>query len=287
MKKDKPSRRKIKPEIPESKITEPLKREEPLDPIVEALMEGWEERLILSSRFISPFKKFADEHNPFLDPDVIEALVKHKEPTPYSLSPRSDIWRARLFSELVTSIYIFSILCNILLRTRHDDEISEAKEDIFSEKKKISRLLKLLIPKEAKKTLAHQFIRVCKDSPGILVYWVNGMVGTLQKCRKDAKKEYPQTYSTKKVLEIFCERVVPILYDLFVKYNQSIGIKPFWENKEELLKIISPAIIQDKNRGYSDTYTALGTTSIFANCSYDKLYDLYYLSRKKIKETNK
>lgn len=286
MKKDKPSKKKVNPE---SKIKEPIKKEEPPSPILDALLEVLEEYAISSHPLISPFKHLADKPNPFIGSDLVKTLLDNsQEPYRGSFS-YSDLIGARIFSKLIIELYEFALHCKefLLLQLRDEGQIKEYKDAIYSERDKISKLLTELIPKKAKKTLAHQFIRVCELSPDILFYWVNGIVGTLKKCREDAKKISPQTYSTKKALEIFCERVVPPLYDLFVKYNQSVEIKPYWENKEKLLKIISPDIVQDKNRNYSDTYTAIMTLSLFANCSYDKLYDLYYTYRKKIKKTNK
>ena len=293
MKKDKPSRRKFKPEIPESKIKDPIKKEEPPSPILEPLMEGFEKAIISSHPLISPFKQLADKLNPFLDSDLVNTLVDDShEPTGRSLL-NSDPVKAIIFSKLILELYSFGLKCMMLLmkKLESNEQIKEDYKALLTDRSEINKYLTKLIPKEAtKKVLSHQFVRVCKYSPDILFYWVNGIVGTLKKCRDDAKKRSPRadkTYRDQTALEIFCERVVQKLYDSFVKFNQTVGIKPYWENKEKLLKVISPNNIQDKSRNYSDTYTALKTLSLFANCSYDKLYDLYYKSKKAIKKSNK
>jgi hypothetical protein len=266
MQKDKPSKKKVNPENPESEIEEPIKQEDAISS-VEALMKGLEQSAILSSPIINPFKELADNQNPFLNSDFI---------------------RAKIFPELVFRLYRFAIHCKefLWLKSGDEKELEKVKEAIYGEKDKINKLLTELTPKEAKQTLAHQFIRFCELHPEFLIGWVNIIVVKLKECRKDAKKRYPNTYSTQKVLEIFCEREIEPLYDLFCQRTPYVGIKVFWEKKEEMLKLITPTTIIDKHRNYADPYTALKTLSYFAHCSYDGLYDLYK-PRKKIKTQKK
>jgi hypothetical protein len=266
MEKNKPSKKKVNPENPESKVEEPVREGNAISSL-EALIKCLELSDILSSPIINPFKELEDKANPFVNSDVI---------------------RARIFSELVFRLYKFAIHCKEfqLLTWGDEKELEKVKEAIYSEREKISKILTKLIPKKAQKTLAHQFIRFCKLNPEFLTSWVKFICSKLKKCREDAKKIYPNTYSTQKVLEIFCEREVPQLYDQFCQYCLCVWIKPFWETKEKLLKLITPTTIVDKNRCYADTYTSLITLSHFAHCDYDRLYKCYK-PRKQIKTQKK
>lgn len=170
MKKNKPSKKKVKPENPElSKINELIKREGGI------LSKPYIEKI---SRIEKPFKSLADKTNPFwVDDDP----------------------RASTLSDLVNKLYDFSLLCADLMVWEFGLKgEKEAVGTIKREMKEMQALLEKLRPEEAKprkerrerlKRKKTSALRVFRKAPDKLIRLVDETI------RPQLRKYYIPPYS--------------------------------------------------------------------------------------------
>lgn len=226
-----------------------------------------------------------DDPNSYIIPKIkfgYGSLIDSRIENPFS---EDDQERRLIFQRLIGTIYLFAGDCAFMMRWELGDKktIKEQSKRLQAELKEIGNLLRKLIPKEAtKKVKSNQFIRFFISHPDVLISWVTDIEQSLERHFDDIKEQ--KKYKKNKLIreeavKRFITTDLGSFYDrmngFFEVLYPSIGIK-FTRTKEQTLKLITPAITKDNNRGDAIPYRALNILSLLTICDYETLRNLYY-----------
>jgi len=221
----------------------------------------------LAKELGKPYNRLSSAKNPFL-------LRNHDD-------------RALLLLSLIDKIHDFSLDCVdpdfwILPEKK---EVAKKRKELLKKRDKIRELIDSLMPKEATKEPAHNYIRYCRYDPKLLIIFIDIIVSILKEnytlIKLDRRYRSKDTDAKRKIaVEIFLEKQSEDFFKIFSKSYAKNGIKPArkgvkWLKDLEVSKIY--------HRGYSYPKVALKIISSFAKCDYHALVEIRTEYNKEIK----
>jgi len=149
-------------------------------------------------------------------------------------------------------------------------EVDKKRKELLKKRDKIIKLLNSLMPIEATKKPAHQYIRYCRFNPNSFIVFVDIIVAQLKEIYKEINLE-DRDAKREKAVEMFLDNQIEEFYRQFSYTYSRIGIKPA-HNGLKWLKLLKVDYIY--KRGDSFSKVALTIISYFAKCDYDALVEI-------------
>ena len=149
--------------------------------------------------------------------------------------------RAFLLLSLIDKIHDFSLDCvePDFWLLPEKKEVAKKRKELLEKRDKIKELINSLMPKEATKEPAHNYIRYCRFNPKLFLGFVDIIVKQLKESYALIKldKRYRSIDADAKrikAVKMFLDNNLKELYGIFCEFNSRIGIKPAWEGVESL-----------------------------------------------------
>jgi len=205
-----------------------------------------------------PFRKYSNLKNPFCIYGITNSSNGYDQ-------------RAEIFNELLLDLHDFATDCVDINYWKFSDkkDIPKFRSNLYKKRDRIEKQITSLIPIEARKVPAEQYIRACRYHPPILVNFVDMIKNKLKVIRKENDTTYRfknNDYKREKAVEIFLDKEIIDYYKLFTEFNKKVNIKPYIKNVNKLKQIKRKSIFKQT---YSYTTISLYIVSYLSLCSYE------------------